>query len=150
MTLKGNFFQCSDLMIKHFNGLDGYCLLPCKHEGICVNGKCECKEDYVGRYCEKIKRQKQNEKKASPETLNIILIFVSVFSFCLIIFIVIVFWKNSKVNHTFHRSTSSNDEMINKETLETDLNKQNSSEFRFSGFSNMIINRNTSQINNNN
>ena len=147
---KGNFFQCSDLMIKHFNGLDGYCLLPCQHDGICSNGKCQCTKDYTGRYCEKIKKKKKIEGKANLETLNIILIFVSVFTFCFIVFISIIFWKNNKVTHTFHRSSLSNDDMSNKETLESDLIRQKSVEFRFSGFSNMIINRQENHIDNNN
>ena len=137
-------------MITNFNGLDGYCLLPCQHEGICINGKCECKEDYVGKYCEKIKKRKEKEKLASPETLNMILIFVSVFSTCIIILIMCVFWNNNKVNHTFHRKSSSIDGIIDKEAYENELNKQKPSEYRFSGFSTMIINRNASQIDNNN
>lgn len=49
-TPAGNLYSCSDMMI---NGQKiENCLASCLNGGACFNGKCICKDDFYGEFCE--------------------------------------------------------------------------------------------------
>jgi len=49
-TPVGNLYSCSDLMINGQKIQD--CLAGCLNGGACFNGKCICRENYYGEFCE--------------------------------------------------------------------------------------------------
>ncbi len=49
-TPVGNLYSCSDLMINGQKIED--CIASCLNGGSCFNGKCICKDDFYGEFCE--------------------------------------------------------------------------------------------------
>ena len=49
-TPVGSLYSCSDMMINGQKIQD--CIASCKNGGACFNGKCICRDDFYGNYCE--------------------------------------------------------------------------------------------------
>ena len=77
----GRQYMCSDIQI--LNGKIEDCSGQCMHGGVCMNGQCDCRQGFSGKFCEVV--------DVVPDKTNYVLLLKYFLLFIVMILMIVIF-----------------------------------------------------------